>query len=141
MKQKQIADTCILLLIICQLCVTRYRGFVYNLSTVRHEISWICLHPANRAILLPFTQPVAVTGRRYLRNRPVDCIALFAFISLRLAPAGGISATVARLCPHFLSIYLFLCLLDQWWPNSHPVDANYPLLELLCAVCFCFMLK
>ena len=90
---------CILLLIICQLCVTRYHGFVYILSTV--------------LLLLSFTQPVAVTGRRHLRHRPVELFYLFIFISLRLAPAGGISATVARLtlttCARIF-IYLFVSL-------------------------------
>ena len=63
------------------------------------------------------------TGRRHLRHSPpVD-----ALFSIFLVPA-------------FLSIYLFLCLLDQWWPNSHPVGANYPLLEPLCVVCLRFLL-
>ena len=70
---------------------------------------------------------------------------------------GGISATVARLmlttCATIF-IYLFFlvclisgdpivtrsmqtivcyyCLLDQWWPYSHPVDANYCLFIVVC---------
>ena len=74
MNTQAVIDCCILpchigafyLLIICELCVTRYRGFVISCH--------LCY------FFFSFTQPVAVTGRRHLRHRPVDSAILFYFI-------------------------------------------------------------
>ena len=110
------SSRCILLLIICQLCVTRYRGFVYILSTVLPYFlllnSWLLLAGGISAIarlivlycfIFPH-QPEAGTGRRHLRHRrPVDCIVLFPFLlSNETALVGGTSATVIRLTFPFL---------------------------------------
>ena len=54
--------------------------FAYHLWTVRHEISWLCYILSTVLFYFSFSQPVAVTGRRHLLHRPVDCAVLFYFI-------------------------------------------------------------
>ena len=71
------------------------------------------------------SRPVAVTGRKYLRPRPVDGAILFSLLNQWLLLAGGISV-LAR-----LNLFILACLL-----HNHCCS----LLELLGAVCFCLML-
>ena len=71
------------------------------------------------------SRPVAITGRKHLRPRPVDFVILFSVLDPWLLLAGDISA-LAR-----LDSFIFAELLH---------DYCCLLLELLCAVCFCFML-
>ena len=64
-----------------------------------------------------FTQPVAVTGWRHPRHRPVDCAILFLLLNLWLSLAGGISVP-ARL----ILLFYFIFLLDPWLllPETSP---------------------
>ena len=107
---------------------------------------------ANRLCCFIFvTQSVAVTGRKHLRPRPVDFVILFSVLDPWLLLAGG-NSILARL---ILLSYLF-SLLNLWLLLAEGISAiarldsfifaellyDYCclLLELLCAVCFGFML-
>ena len=107
------SDVCCLLITMSSRCIL----FAYHLSTVRHEISRLCLHPVNCATLLSFTQPVAVTGRRHLRHRPVDCALMF--YSFLFVERDGAGRRHLRHSHPVDASFL-------------PVDANYLLLEILC---------
>ena len=64
-------------------------------------------------------QPVAVTGRRHLRHRPVDCFILFYLPNMWLSLVGGI-CTIARLNCSFISLY------QPEVASRRPVDFTLP---------------
>ena len=66
-----------------------------------------------------YSQPVAVTGRKYLRHRPGDCFILFYLPNLWLSLVGGIR-TIARLNCSFV----FLCQPEV--ASRHLVDFTLP---------------
>ena len=120
------SDVCCLLITMSSRCIL----FAYHLSTVRHEISRLCLHPVNCATLLSFTQPVAVTGRRHLRHRPVDCAVLFFFLHQPEAGTGRRHLCHSRPVDCIV-LFSFLVKRDgagrRHLRHSHPVDALFSL--------------
>ena len=72
-----------------------------------------------------FTQPVAVTGWRHLRHNPVDCAILFSLLNLWLSLAGGISV-LARL----ILLFYFIFLLDPWLLLARDISALARLIVL-----------
>ena len=73
----------------------------------------------NCAILFSFTRPVAVTGRRHLRHRPVNRAILFSLLNLWLSLVGGIS-TIARLNCSFIFLY------QPEVASRRPIDFTLP---------------
>ena len=110
---------CLLLLIICELCVTRYRGFAYILSIVHHVISWLCyILLTVRFYFLLLDLRLALAGGTSATVVRLTVLFYFLFMSNETALAGGTSATVIRLT------FFSFCRTRRRWPEAPPPQSS-----------------